>query len=378
MRIMLFIGQLTRGGAERQFALLAGELVKRGHDVCFVTLTDKGDCDEYRELMVRAERRVLFKRRHPGPLRFVQLSRGWSPFRVLVKDFRPDVVYSALEWTNFIASRAIASMRDGPAFVAGIRSDNWVLGDVPWRRRHPNTCLAKHSRRFPIDALIANSSRGLKNAQEIGFHATLNRVVWNGIDSIKFARNAESGLAFRRACGIPEDALLIGHVGRLDPQKDHRTLFEAFVRLRTTHPLARLLCVGSGTDEFTSSLRDLASGMNISDAVIWRSRVDDMSSVYSAMDCYVQSSLSEGFPNVLAEAMSCCVRCVATDVGESNVLMGDEGSVVPHGDPESLCEGILAALTRPTPSASSRERIVDMFSVDRMVDATLEVFDEVL
>lgn len=375
---MLFIGQLARGGAERQFALLAGELVKKGHDVCFVTLTDTGDSPEYLRLLGEAERRILFKRRYPGPLRFVQFSRGWRAFRRLIREFKPDVVYSALEWTNWIAARAVSSIANPPAFIAGMRIDTWELGGVPWRRRYPTTCLAKHASRLPIDALIANSNRGLKTAQKIGFKATVSRVVWNGIDSETFTYDETSGVAFRQSCGIPGDSVLVGHVGRLDPQKDHPCLFQAFSLILANRPSARLLCVGSGTDEYAIKLRALASKLNISDALTWCSHVDDMPSVYSAMDCYVQSSIAEGFPNVLAEAMSCGVPSVATKVGESALLLEDVGQTVPHGDPTALADGIEAALTQSKPSMKSRERISSSFSVDIMVEQTLAVFRELL
>ena len=378
MRIMLFIGQLTRGGAERQFALLAGELVKRGHDVCFVTLTDTGDSPEYLQLLGGSDRRILFKRRWPGPLRFVQFSRGWRPFRRLIREFNPDFVYSALEWTNWIAARAVSSIAQPPAFIAGIRTDSWELGAVPWRRRYPITCLAQHASRVPIDALIANSNRGLETAQELGFKATVNRVVWNGIDSETFTPDATSGVAFRQSCGIPDDSVLVGHVGRLDPQKDHPCLFQAFSLVLANRPSARLLCVGSGTDEYAMKLRALASELDVADAITWRSHVDDMPSVYSAMECYVQSSVAEGFPNVLAEAMSCGVPSVATRVGESELLLGDLGHTVPCGDPEALASGIEDALKKSRPSMESRDRIRSSFSVDSMVEQTVSVFDELL
>ena len=378
MRIMLFIGQLARGGAERQFALLAGELVKKGHDVCFVTLTDTGDSPEYLQLLDGAERRILFKRRYPGPLRFVQFSRGWRPFRRLIGEFKPDVVYSALEWTNWIAARAVSTIAQPPAFVAGMRIDTWELGGVPWRRRYPTTCLAKHASRVPIDALIANSNRGLETAHQIGFKAAVNRIVWNGIDSETFTPDETSGVAFRQSCGIPGDSVLVGHVGRLDPQKDHPCLFQAFSLVLANRPSARLLCVGSGADEYAMKLRALASDLNIADALTWRSHVEDMPSVYSAMDCYVQSSVAEGFPNVLAEAMSCGIPSVATEVGESALLLEEVGQTVPHGDPAALADGIEAALNQSKPSMKSRERISSAFSVDIMVEQTLAVFRELL
>ena len=375
---MLFIGQLARGGAERQFALLAGELVKKGHDVCFVTLTDTGDSPEYLQLLDGAERRILFKHRYPGPLRFVQFSRGWRPFRRLIGEFKPDIVYSALEWTNWIAARAVSSIAQPPAFVAGMRTDTWELGGVPWRRRYPTTCLAKHASRVPIDALIANSNRGLETAYKIGFKAAVNRVVWNGIDSETFTPDETSGVAFRQSCGIPGDSVLVGHVGRLDPQKDHPCLFQAFSLVLANRPSARLLCVGSGADEYAMKLRALASDLNIADALTWRSHVEDMPSVYSAMDCYVQSSVAEGFPNVLAEAMSCGIPSVATEVGESALLLADVGQTVPHGDPAALADGIEAALNQSKPSMKSRERISSAFSVDIMVEQPLAVFRELL
>ena len=379
MRIMLFIGQLARGGAERQFALLAGELVKKGHEVCFVTLTDNGDSPEYLQLLDGAERRLLFKRRYPGPLRFVQFSRGWRPFRRLIMEFKPDVVYSALEWTNWIAARAVASISRPPAFIAGMRTGTWELGGVPWRRRYPNTCLARHASRVPIDGLIANSRPGLETAHRIGFQASINRVVFNGIDTNRFKPDDKTRAAFRDQVGIAESTMLIGTVGRLDPQKDHQNLFTAFSSVREKHSTASLLCVGSGPHDYARSLRNVASELGISDAVHWLEHCTDMASVYSSLDCFVQSSLTEGFPNVLGEAMSCGVPCVATDVGESASLLGPEGLVVPHSDSDRLAEAILDSLAEPSRfSSAARARVKEHFSVNAMVEQTVFVFEEVL
>jgi glycosyltransferase involved in cell wall biosynthesis len=119
--------------------------------------------------------------------------------------------------------------------------------------------------------------------------------------------------------------------------------------------------------------------MGIGQSLIWLDHAFNMPAVYSAMDCYVQSSILEGFSNVLAEAMSCGVPCVATDVGATESILGQEGILVRQGEPGSLASGIHELIEGDIrTSPGSRNRVMDLFSVHAMVEQTLTVFRELL
>ena len=105
-----------------------------------------------------------------------------------------------------------------------------------------------------------------------------------------------------------------------------------------------------------------------------------MPAVYSALDLLCLSSISEGFPNVVAEAMACGVRCVVTDVGDAAAIVGETGLVVPPGRPEEMAAAIqelLEGLNAPS-LPDPRARILSEYKVDIMVERTEAAFESLL
>jgi glycosyltransferase involved in cell wall biosynthesis len=97
------------------------------------------------------------------------------------------------------------------------------------------------------------------------------------------------------------------------------------------------------------------------------------------MDLLVLSSISEGFPNVIGEAMSCGLPIVATDVGDCRAIVGERGWIVPARDPAALAEGMAAAIAELdswNPDVS-RQRIERLYSVAAMVESTEAILQKV-
>jgi glycosyltransferase involved in cell wall biosynthesis len=115
-------------------------------------------------------------------------------------------------------------------------------------------------------------------------------------------------------------------------------------------------------------------------------RRNDIPRIMSALDLHVLSSaFGEAFPNVVAEAMSCGTPCVVTDVGDAADIVGDMGWVVPPRDAPALAEAITTALGEMSDAYKSherrlraRQRIEEKFSIERMVDAYSECWNEVV
>ena len=116
--------------------------------------------------------------------------------------------------------------------------------------------------------------------------------------------------------------------------------------------------------------------LGLRDKTICLNTSNDVVSIYSAIDVLCSASYGEGFPNVIAEAMSCGKPCVVTDVGESATIVGTHGIVVPPGEPTLLAEGLTKAvddLSRFGEQDEIRRRIVDSFSAQAVAERTEEL-----
>jgi glycosyltransferase involved in cell wall biosynthesis len=209
--------------------------------------------------------------------------------------------------------------------------------------------------------IIYNSARAEELHRRIGFCSRNVAVIPNGFSPVV---NPPPVSATRQVFGI---------AARLHPQKDHETFFQAAALLHRQCPQTRFIAAGAGLTPDNPSLAKmmLAAGLP-GDAVDLRGEIDDMDRFYRDIDVLVLSSRTEGFPNVVAEAMSYGKPVVTTDVGDSAATVGGTGIVVPPGNPQALADGMRKMLGLGTDeyaalSTAARERIDEHFSLPQVV-----------
>lgn len=361
MRILMSIPSLEPGGAERQFAALACGLAARGHEVLAVTLGQGGP------LAAELGRARLARLRKASRL---------DNFRVLwalgglLKREAPQVHYAFLPSATLLGA-VLAPFFPHTRLVMGIRA-----ADDRGRGPAGRLLLELEARLSPLaDLVVANSEAGRSLCLTRGFPPGRLRVVPNGVDTARFRPDRARGEALRREWGAGEGERLIGLVARLDPLKDHETFLKAAALLAESAPRARFVCVGGGAGCYARTLRERAQGLGLEGRLIWAGEREDMPDVYNALDALCLASVSEGFPNVLLEAMSCGVPCVATDAGDAARILGGSGLVVPAGDARALAAGLAALLARqerggPRLGALCRARVEEEFSLPRLLAAT--------
>ena len=366
--ILFLTRSLERGGAERQLVMLASGLRRQGWLVAVACFYAGGPFQ--RDLEQAGVQVInLAKRGRWDTFGFL-----WRLMRMIRKT-RPDIVHGYLPVPN-ILSLLVRLNRPSSLIVWGVRASNVDFSQYDWLSR-VTFWLQCRLARYP-DLIIVNSSAGLEHHVVHGFPRGAMRVIQNGIDTSRFCFDPEGRERMRRAWGVPQSAVLVGLVGRVDPMKDHPTFLRAAALLISTDSRWWFVCVGDGAPEDMARLSKQAIELGVEQRLIWAGACDNMSAVYSALDVAASSSsCGEGFPNVVAEAMACGRPCVVTDVGDSARIVGEFGVVVPARDAAALCDGIYRLHVRLERNCTAlaqqvREHVIKSFGQQALINATVE------
>jgi glycosyltransferase involved in cell wall biosynthesis len=371
VRALLFIGTLRTGGAERQFAVLADGLLQGGVETLLATMTPGGPNWE-RFAAEHVDHLASLEPRPPRGAAGAARQHLAAPvqLRRLIRRFRPHVVYSALEMSNAIAWMATRSI--GTPLAWGLRSSE---EDLNLKRAVPFQFCRLVSKTVPL--AIANARAGRDHHLRRGFRPLRFEVVPNGIDTEHFRPDEQARAARRREWGVAPEQPVIGTVGRLVAAKGHGVLLQAAGEVLARLPEARFVVVGDGPAAVRDPLKADAARLGLAGRVLWLGHRPDTADVYPGFDVFCLPSLSEAFPNVVGEAMACGLDCVVTDVGDAAAIVGGTGRVVPPGDPVKLAENIIWAAEHSADrdGDARRQRIVDAFSVARMVRRTHDLLE---
>lgn len=198
------------------------------------------------------------------------------------------------------------------------------------------------------------------------------RTVYNGVDPAAFP-----------PAGPEPGTPTLSWAGRVDPIKDLETLIRAFALVRDRLPDARLRMFGGtprGGEAYRERCEALAADLGHADAVTFEGRVDDIKDAYAAGNVVMLSSISEGFPFTLIEAMSCGRATVSTDVGGVREAVGDTGLVVPPRDPEAMAAAALELLgdaaRRRAMGEAARLRVIEQFTLRQTIDTFRAIYHE--
>ncbi|MFJ8583418.1 GT4 family glycosyltransferase PelF [Streptomyces sp. NPDC093595] len=205
-----------------------------------------------------------------------------------------------------------------------------------------------------------------------GAPAARIRTVYNGVDPHAFP-----------LAGPEPDVPTLSWCGRIDPIKDLETLIRAYAIARAEVPALRLRLFGpvpAGNEDYRTRLEKLAAERGVTDGITYEGRISDVASAYAAGTLVMLSSISEGFPFSLIEAMSCGRATVSTDVGGVREAVGDTGLVVPPREPAVMAEAVVALLRdgerRAELGRRARQRVVDRFTLHRSVDGFRRIYLE--
>jgi glycosyltransferase involved in cell wall biosynthesis len=354
---------LEVGGAEHMLhrLVLAQQEDSAAIECTVVSLTDEGPLG----LQLSKDGIDVFALGMRSPLGLVMVV--WR-LRSLILQRRPNVVQTWMPHGDLLGGLAArwAGIRN---VVWGIRATTMTGASRATRLMRRLCALLSHA----IPAHIVSAAEASQRSHiAIGYDASRMSVIPNGFDVHRFKPDSSARQFFNAEFRIDKTHVLIGHAGRWDSAKDHLGFVKAAGEVARRMESCRFLMMGRGIDESNESLIQAIQSTGYADRFVLIGERQDMPYWLGAMDIFCLSSRTEGFPNVVGEAMACAVPCVVTDVGDARLIVGDTGWVVPPEDPHAMADALCAAALVPPQQRqarglSARERIVHEFSMERAV-----------
>ncbi len=359
IKLVLSIRSLDIGGAERQFIELIKHIDKNRFDITVCTMYG----GEQEDIVKKIPHINYINLEKSGRYDFLDF---YMKYKKVLEDIQPDVIYSFLGEMNLFSLWCKAKRTK---IIWGFRASNMDLkkyGKVPqilfWLQKR----LSKK-----VDKIIANSDASIKFHKEQGFFMDRAVVVYNGIDTDRFKRDEKKRKEFREKYNLKSSDIAIGIVARVDYMKGYTIFSQVAKKLLQKYDNFKFFSIGDGDKEIKKECIDILGEFN-DNRFIWlgqQSRVEDF---YSGFDIVVSSSFGEGFSNSIAEAMSCEVPCVVTDVGDSKTIVAETGIVVKANNTESLYNGLEKMINSDKIffGKKARKRVIDNFSIEKMVKST--------
>ncbi|HMH50159.1 MAG TPA: glycosyltransferase [Candidatus Acidoferrum sp.] len=292
-----------------------------------------------------------------------------------MRRIRPDVVNPHLFRTTAVAAPLARAIGIGRVVETYHGREAWRQGALRGRFLVDRTIARLVTR---VIAVSRGAADFLIHGKGYPAHKVV--VVPNGRDLTRFTPGAHRE-AVRKELGLDRDAPVVGVVGRLETQKGHVYLLDAWPEVVRAHPDARLLVVGEGS--LHEALRRQARDAHVADSVIFTGFRSDVPRILDASDVLALPSLHEGMPLTVIEAAAAGRPVVATAVdGTPEVVRdGETGYLVPPADPAALSRALLAVLGDPDAAArmgrEAHRWAHERFDVEAHVEATARVYREV-
>ena len=372
--VLYLISSLTVGGAEMMLYRLLSRLDRtrfRAQVISMIDL-DRGPLSEKIHALGVPLRSLGMRPGRPNPVAALRLAR-W------LRNDRPDVLSTWMYHADLIGGLA-AKLAGGIPVAWGIRHSDFSREGNRWLTIQTMKACARMSHWLPT-RIICNSVASRDAHAAAGYGIEKMIVIPNGLDLTAFKPDPVARESVRKELGIPEGALLIGLVGRFHPHKDHRNFAEAAGLFCRQRPDAYFLLCGDEVTWDNAQLVRWIEQAGVAQHCRLLGRRDDVARLTSAFDISASSSFGESFPNVLLEAMSCGVPCAATDVGDSALIVGETGRVVPAKDPPALA-GAWQALadlddkSRTQLGLAARQRIKEHFDLPNIVARYENLYEE--
>lgn len=376
IKILHIISGLATGGAEMMLYKLLSGIDKNNYESAVISLADYGTMG-VRIMALGIPVHAMNMRVGGKALGIYRLFR-------LTRDLQPDLIQGWLPHGNLAASLAGLSFSNRIQVIWNIRQSINTMADSNDNKKGTSLAIRMGARlsRWPR-AIVYNNKRGLVEHESIGYQQNKSVLIPNGFNTDVFKPLVEARYMIREQLGVPPQGKLIGLVASYHPMKDHANFLNAAGLLLKKYHDVHFLLVGRGVDSNNVVLSEQINRLGIQANLHLLGERKDIAKLTAALDIATSSSRSEGFPNVIGEAMSCGIPCVVTDVGDSAWLVGTTGRVVPPQNAEALAAAWDSLLTIAEDELkklgqAARKRIVSEFSIDKIIEDYERLYVEVL
>lgn len=370
MKVVHIITGLNNGGAEGVLYRLVTHDEENEHII--ISMMDLG---KYGPLLLERGLDVYCLNMKAGGISLASIYK----LRRYLRRIDPDVVQTWMYHADLIGGIVAKSL--------GIKKVFWNIRHSNFDENHTKASTikiakinAKLSKVIP-KKIISCAQGAIKAHTDLGYDREKIVVIGNGYDLGNFKIDESSRSLIRSELNIGEKPV-IGMVGRYDPQKNHKGLIEALKVVKEKGYIFDLILVGRELNHGNKALVDQINKGGLYEQTHLLDQRSDISSIMNALDLHVlSSSYGEGFPNVIAEAMACGTPCIATDVGDSKIIVGDCGTIIEPNNIEKLSLAIMENLDLmhydkqwQRLRQSSQQHIMQNFSIQTMVSKYKEIW----
>ncbi|MCE7648606.1 glycosyltransferase family 4 protein [Vibrio fluvialis] len=365
---------LNVGGAELMLKrLIESHLERPDIEHSIISLTDMGVLGEQLTKQGIAVYCLGMSSIMKGPATFFKLCK-------LLRTLRPDVVHTWMYHADLLGGLAARSV--------GLRQIVWCIRSTDISKGGSKVTLmirklcALLSGWLPrVIVCAADASRKVHEA--VGYAPNKMQVIPNGFELDKLLPTGSNVNHIRDELGISKACTLVISVGRYNPVKDHKTFIEAAGKLAVQRNDVRFMLVGRDLEHSNPQLVALIDATGQADAFYLLGERSDVPACLQASDAFCLHSLTEGFPNVLGEAMAVGVPCITTDVGDARYLLNNDEWVVPAASPEKLADKLNALLALSVPEREAlglvaAVRIRNNFSMDVISQRYFSLYQSLL
>jgi glycosyltransferase involved in cell wall biosynthesis len=360
VKVLFLITGLRLGGAEHQLLILARNLYKEGVDVIVVSMETGGVMKGKFEGAGIAVHELAIKT-------FRSLKPGYTRFRNLVKEFKPDIIHSHMIHANLFAR--VFKLLNRKHKLVNTAHNIREGSDTMMRAYGLTKWLPNWSTNVSLEAYDSFIKNGYFDVKKSGY-------LPNAIDTERYRCDAYTRGLLHTELELDPEAFIYFSAGRLEPQKNYAMLLQSFALVRRQIDNVHLVIAGEGQEE--TFLKKLIADIEINASVSLLGRRADMPSLLNGSDCFVLTSNYEGFGMAVAEAMAMGKHVVATDCGGVKEVMGGFGELVKVNDYKAFSEAMIRAYQFPSAAAAleaARKHIELNYSIRGVINKWLALYN---